>query len=307
MGAHCSHAKTFCLGTHLNNKNSLSKTSPVDGKITGDVSSESILVIDSGIGGLSVCQSILAQQPRLQIIYFADSAHFPYGLMPEARLSDRLKVIVEKMLEIHQPKLVVLACNTVSTLLLPELRTLFDIPFVGVVPAIKPAAIMSNTKRIGLLATPATVLRPYTDQLIEDYASFCEVVKVGSSELVVQAENLLNDDAVDQAVIDLVLKPFRSVPELSDVDTIVLGCTHFPLLKTQLQASLPNVNWVDSGEAIANRVSFLLQESYVDKDINTTKLHQLYFSTTTRHKHEFSNIVRRLGFKAFDLHYLEHI
>lgn len=270
-------------------------------------SSDSILVIDSGVGGLSVCQSILAQLPSLQIIYFADSAYFPYGVLPEAELSTRLRLIVGRMLERHQPKLVVLACNTVSTLMLPELRALYEIPFVGVVPAIKPAALMSKTKRIGLLATPATVSRAYTDQLIHDYAQDCDVVRVGSSELVVEAESLLNDQSVNTKVIDDILNPFRASANQLGVDTVVLGCTHFPLLKQYLSESLSEVNWVDSGEAIANRVSHLLAVSSKDASENlqpVSKSHQLYFSKPIDHKSEFSNGLHSLGFKAFQFHYL---
>lgn len=282
------------------------KFSPVGSNVAGDSSNGSILVIDSGVGGLSVCQSILAQQPNIQIIYFADSACFPYGLLSEDKLSERLKLIVGKMLELHQVKLVVLACNTVSTLVLPELRSLFDIPFVGVVPAIKPAALISQTKRIGLLATPATIVRSYTDQLIQDYAKFCDVVKVGSSELVVQAENLLNDEQVDTCLIDSILDPFRVLSARSHIDTVVLGCTHFPLLKAYLTASLPNVVWVDSGEAIANRVTYLLQEAEGNhSDASNGKTHQLYFSTPIKHKHPFSNALKRLGFSSFELHYID--
>tara|TARA_R110002072_G_scaffold58010_3_gene148479 strand:+ start:15330 stop:16217 length:888 start_codon:yes stop_codon:yes gene_type:complete len=295
----------------LNNKPRVLKISPADSVEAGDNAGDSILVIDSGVGGLSVCQSILVQQPKLQIIYFADSACFPYGLLPEEQLSERLKLIVGKMLSLHQPKLVVLACNTVSTLVLPELRSLFDIPFVGVVPAIKPAALASQTKRIGLLATPATIIRPYTDQLIQDHARYCDVVKIGSNELVVQAENLLNDELVDKSLIDTVLAPFKGSSALQNIDTIVLGCTHFPLLKQYLQASLPDVNWIDSGEAIANRVTHLLQglrdDDWKAAGAKTGKVHQLYFSTPIQHKHEFPHVLRRLGFSAFELHYLDAV
>ena len=308
MGAFGSYEKAFCLGhsltTNVGKQSSASFGTYLN---ESDTQSESILVIDSGVGGLSICQSILAQQPTLQIIYFADNAFFPYGLLPEEALSVRLKYIVEKMLALHQPKLVVLACNTVSTLVLPELRSLFAIPFVGVVPAIKPAAIISKTKRLGLLATPATVLRPYTDQLILDYAKDCEVIKVGSNELVVEAESLLNDQTVNKQVIDHVLAPFRSSEESLGVDTIVLGCTHFPLLKKYLSESLSGVNWVDSGNAIANRVSHLLAglaEPLTARDSVVNKAHQLYFSKPIEHKAEFTNGLLSLGFKSFEFHYL---
>lgn len=262
----------------------------------------SILVIDSGVGGLSVCQSILEQQPRLQLIYFADSAFFPYGLLPEEKLQERLKYIVGSMLSIHQPALVVLACNTVSTLVLPELRALFDIPFVGVVPAIKPAAAMSKTKRIGLLATPATVNRPYTDQLIKDYASDCDVIRVGSSELVLEAEKLLRGQAVSADALQRILKPFINDQDKLSVDTIVLGCTHFPLLKSQLAEQLPGINWVDSGRAIANRVSHLLA-GMPDSHAKACEIHQIYFSKPVQNEEALSDALRRLGLNAFEFHF----
>ena len=302
MGVICRHEKTVCLGEYLIKNKSTIKKTPVELDSTGVALPKSILVIDSGVGGLSICQSILAQQPELQIIYFADSAYFPYGLLPEKELRARLTFIVGKMLALHQPKLVVLACNTVSTLVLPELRSLFDIPFVGVVPAIKPAAIMSKNKCIGLLATPATVLRPYTDQLIDDYAQDCEVIKVGSSELVIEAESLLNDHVVNKKVIDEILNPFRPNEKTLSVDTVVLGCTHFPLLKRYLSESLPDVLWVDSGEAVANRVTHLLagfSKSGLDKFQFESEPHQLYFSKPIAHKSEFSNGLQNLGFKSF--------
>jgi glutamate racemase len=260
----------------------------------------SILVIDSGVGGLSVCQSILAQQPRLQLIYFADSAFFPYGVLPENQLRERLKYIVSTMLSLHQPALVVLACNTVSTLVLPELRALFDIPFVGVVPAIKPAANLSLTKRIGLLATPATVNRSYTDQLISDYAQGCEVIKVGSSELVQEAEKLLRGQAVSANVLQMVLKPFKNEQGKPLVDTIVLGCTHFPLLRTQLAEQLPGINWVDSGQAIANRVSHLLA-SVTDMSKNVSSTHQIYFSKPVEDEAALTASFKHLGLHDFRL------
>lgn len=270
--------------------------------------STSILVIDSGVGGLSVCQSILAQSPELQIIYFADSAYFPYGVMPEAALSERLKFIVGRMLALHQPKLVVLACNTVSTLMLPELRALYDIPFVGVVPAIKPAALLSTSKRIGLLATPATVSRPYTDQLIRDHADACDVLRVGSSELVIEAERLLRGEQVSEAVVNQILKPFEPKQGEIQVDTIVLGCTHFPLLKAQLSKCLPGINWVDSGEAIAKRVSYLLSDASSQTAVNSPACslsdasHQFYFSGTLQSQDVISKALTALGFDLFDIH-----
>jgi glutamate racemase len=273
------------------------------------VDTPSILVIDSGVGGLSVCQSILATCSTLQVIYFADDAFAPYGLLDEAVLEKRLEKIVYSMLAIHQPHLVVLACNTVSTLLLPQLRAQFDVPFVGVVPAIKPAAKHSITNRIGLLATPATVRRAYTDDLIDDYAGNCEVIRVGSNELVLQAEALLAGKSVSLDVITSILKPFLSDDINPSVDTIVLGCTHFPLLKAYLHTVLPEIVWVDSGAAIAKRVHSLLNEqNLLDHDLlpNRSDLieHQVYFSKSLPDDVIFKAALVKLGFLMSELHLL---
>jgi glutamate racemase len=266
----------------------------------------SILVLDSGVGGLSVCQSILENQPDLQIIYFADDAYFPYGLLDEQILRERLHEIVCRMLQLHQPDLVVLACNTVSTLVLPELRANFDIPFVGVVPAIKPAAAISKTGQIGLLATPATVRRPYTDQLIQDYASDCDVQRVGSNGLVEQAEVYLSGQVVDERILREALLPFERASDETKVDTIVLGCTHFPLLKAALSKIMTHVTWVDSGAAIAKRVTSLLgDENGVAQSVSDdfeSPCHQIYFSKMTPNEEVFSHALLGLGFKQYQLH-----
>jgi len=229
---------------------------------SASLNERSILVIDSGVGGLTICQSILAFERSLQLVYFADDAFFPYGLLDEDLLTQRLHKIVSAMLKLHQPDLVVLACNTVSTLVLPELRRCFDVPFVGVVPAIKPAAQLSKTKRIGLLATPATVCRSYTDDLIADFASDCQVVRVGSNDLVVQAENLLSGKPLDVEVISMALSEFSVPLGQGEIDTIILGCTHFPLLKEQLELQIPGIKWVDSGTAVAKVSSLPVQQDH---------------------------------------------
>jgi len=263
----------------------------------------SILVIDSGVGGLSICQSILAMQKDLQVIYFADDAYFPYGLMDATLLTERLRIIVSGMLQLHQPDLVVLACNTVSTLVLPDLRAHFNIPFVGVVPAIKPAACYSKTKKVGLLATPATIRRPYTDQLIKDYASDCEVLRFGSNELVLEAEKLLSGGQVSSDVVEAALQVFKASEGARRVDTIVLGCTHFPFLKSVLSRALPNVLWIDSGEAVAKRVSDLLCTVESSALANVSAQHQVYFSKCKPDEGVFSKILSQIGIDNYQLNY----
>jgi len=271
------------------------------------VNTPSILVIDSGVGGLSVCQSILATGDLLQVIYFADDAFAPYGLLNEEVLEARLEKIVSSMLAIHQPHLVVLACNTVSTLLLPQLRAQFDVPFVGVVPAIKPAAKNSTTNRIGLLATPATVKRAYIDGLIASFADDCDVIRVGSNDLVLQAEGLLAGKNVSLEVIESILKPFVPDDISPRVDAVVLGCTHFPLLQRYFHTVLPEVAWVDSGAAIAKRVHNLLSgQNLLDPDLvsNSSGLieHQIYFSKSLPNDVVFKAALVKLGFIMSELH-----
>lgn len=258
--------------------------------------SRSILVIDSGVGGLSICQSIINHAPHLQITYFADNAFFPYGLLDEDQLIDRLHKIVSAMLEEHEPELVVLACNTVSTLLLPGLRAKYDIPFVGVVPAIKPAAVHSKTKHIGLLATPATVQRTYLDDLITEFASDCEVTRVGSSELVQLAESFLTRGELGYDQLADIAQQFKTSESRPTMDTLVLGCTHFPLLKEQLQEHLPDVALVDSGDAIARRVVSLLGDVEGSAPKNGTKMsHELFFSRSIPQGVHFLEAIKRLG------------
>ena len=211
-----------------------------------------IAFIDSGIGGMSVLDEVKCAVPNMTVSYFMDNHFLPYGEQDTEFLVSRLIDIV-KFLAVTKPDLVVIACNTASTISLDKLRAEFSLPFVGVVPAIKPAGAMSVNKHIGVLATKTTVQGQYIQDLIAKYAVDCQVTTLGSSELVAFAERYFWHDE----------KPLPdSLPDLScfaDVDTLVLGCTHFPLVKSQLAAKLPaHLKLVDSGQAIARRVKHLL-------------------------------------------------
>lgn len=219
-----------------------------------------LLIFDSGVGGLSIHAAIAARLPGEPVVYACDNAAFPYGPKPEDELVERVHTVLEALVARYRPRLVVVACNTASTIALPRLRSQFAVPIVGVVPAIKPAATLTRNHIIGLLATPGTVARPYTDQLVRDYAADCIVVRVGSSELVEWAENKLRGEPVDLAALRSLLQPFF-MHSGGPADTVVLGCTHFPLLLEELQAATPHpVLWVDSGDAIARRVKTLSRE-----------------------------------------------
>lgn len=219
-----------------------------------------VLVFDSGVGGLSVLEAIRKSAPRLSYAFLGDNAGLPYGDKAESWLVERVPRVIAKAMKDFDfdCQALVVACNTASTIVLPPLRNRFSCPVIGVVPAIKPAAALSRKKIIGLLATPATIARPYTDALIAEFASECEVVRIGSSRLVAIAEEKMRGGSVDREELKAILKDF----ERKKPDIVVLGCTHFPLLRAELEALMPDVQWIDSGEAIAKRVlHFGLQPS----------------------------------------------
>ncbi len=209
-----------------------------------------VMVFDSGVGGLSVLEAIRGRLPNLSYCFVGDNAGLPYGDKSEGWLVDRVPRVIDRALAEVQCKVLVVACNTASTIVLPPLRAKFAFPVIGVVPAIKPAAKMSRKKVIGLLATPATVKRDYTDALIAEFAADCTVVKLGSSRLVTIAEEKLRGIPPNREELKSILSPFAaSLP-----DVVVLGCTHFPLLRQEISEILTETVWIDSGEAIAKRV-----------------------------------------------------
>ncbi|MDD7804569.1 MAG: glutamate racemase [Endozoicomonas sp. (ex Botrylloides leachii)] len=223
-----------------------------------------ILIFDSGIGGLSIYRKIMQMLPDISVVYCADNAGFPYGLQKEADVINRTRHYLTMLTKRYRPALAVVACNTASTIVLPSVRQALNIPIVGVVPAIKTAGKLSRNRCIGLLATLSTVNRYYTDQLIQRFANDCEIIRVGSNELVYMAEHYVRDRVVDKHVLKEILSPFFRGN--TSPDTIVLGCTHFPLLKHLLRTTLPScLNWIDSGEAIARRVRSLLHSGAAEK------------------------------------------
>ena len=215
----------------------------------------SALIFDSGVGGLSILQEVRQLLPGLTVHYLMDNAAFPYGLKADGVLIQRVQDVCDTAVAELQPDLLVIACNTASTLTLPFLRQRLSIPVVGVVPAIKTAAAQPGCRRVGLLATPATVNRSYTDRLIAEFASHCDVVRFGSSELVRWAEEYLASGEQPEALYNH-LNPWLSGNNAPD--HVVLGCTHFPLLRAELERLWPQISWIDSGSAIARRVASLL-------------------------------------------------
>src|ERR1700722_12125826 len=199
---------------------------------------ETILVFDSGLGGLTVYREIAAARPHADFVYVADDAAFPYGAVPEEALVTRVTGLIGKLIEAHQPDIIVIACNTASTIALPELRRRFSVPFVGTVPAIKPACATSVTRRVSVLGTEATVAREYTRALIRDYAQDCQVTLVGSKELAGYAEaELAGAPATDAALLTEITPCFRD--DGGRTDTVGLACTPYPLLIARLRQLAP--------------------------------------------------------------------
>jgi len=218
-----------------------------------------ILVFDSGLGGLTVYREVVKVRPDACFIYALDDAFFPYGRRDEPVLVARVLDVMDEWITAHRPDLVVVACNTASTLVLPQLRARFQVPFVGTVPAIKPACSASKTKLVSVLGTEATVSREYTRALIRDFGQGCAVTLVGSQRLAELAEAALKGEGVADDAIAAELAPCFIESDGARTDTVVLACTHYPLLLDRLQKLSPwPVNFMDPAPAIARRVTDLL-------------------------------------------------
>ena len=217
-----------------------------------------ILFFDSGVGGLSVLEPTRKLLPNAPIVYAADSAGFPYGKRTEAEIASRVPALLGRLVERFRPRLAVIACNTASTIALDHVRSALDLPVVGTVPAIKPAAEISKSRVIGVLGTEATVRQPYVDDLALRFAADCTIVRHGSPELVELAEAKL---AGEETSVDAVRAAAQPMFEADDrIDTVVLACTHFPLLEEELRAAFPKVTYVDGGPGIARRIAYLTKD-----------------------------------------------
>jgi glutamate racemase len=229
-----------------------------------------ILVFDSGLGGLTVLREIVGARPDAHYLYVADDAFFPYGHHGEDQIIARVVPLIGELIENHAPDLVVIACNTASTLVMSHLREQYKVPFVGTVPAIKPACARSKTKRVSVLGTKGTVKREYTRALIRDFSQGCEVTLVGSAELASLAEAALSGVEVSDAEISAELAPCfvgYGDSDLARTDTVVLACTHYPLLMDRFVRLAPwPVDWIDPAPAIARRVSDLLKPAGNEAD-----------------------------------------
>jgi glutamate racemase len=220
------------------------------------VDTRPLLFFDSGVGGLSVLAATQALLPKAPIVYAADSAGYPYGTKSEAEIAARVPALLGRLVERYHPRLLVIACNTASTIALAHVRSALDLLVVGTVPAIKPAALLSKSRAIGVLGTDATIRQPYVDRLAAKFASDCLVLRHGSAELVDLAEAKLRGERADPAAYTRILDGLTGQPGGDRIDTVVLACTHFRLVEPELRAARP-LTYVDGADGIARRIAFL--------------------------------------------------
>lgn len=219
-----------------------------------------LLVFDSGVGGLSVLREIRRLLPDAPIVYAADSGGYPYGTKRPTEIAIRVPALLGRLTERYDPALVVIACNTASTIALDEVRTALDLPIVGTVPAIKPAAALSKTRTIGVLGTNATIVQPYVDRLAAEFAADCSVIRHGSAELVELAEATLRGEITALDDYRHALDGLLDQPGGARIDTVVLACTHFPLVEDRLAEAAPRpLAFVDGNAGIARRTAWLVR------------------------------------------------
>ncbi|MET0362216.1 MAG: glutamate racemase [Sphingobium sp.] len=217
-----------------------------------------VLFFDSGVGGLSILRPARALIPTMPVVYAADRAGYPYGTKSEAEIAARVPALLGRLVERYRPRIAVIACNTASTIALEGVRAALDVPVVGTVPAIKPAALQSKSRVIGVLGTDATVRQPYVDRLAREHGADCLILRHGSAALVDLAEAKLRGETLNPAIARDALAGLLDQKGGGQMDTVVLACTHFPLVEEELRAAAPRpLRFLHGGEGIARRIAFL--------------------------------------------------
>ncbi|MEG3692839.1 glutamate racemase [Vibrio coralliirubri] len=267
--------------------------------VVSDSLQKNILVFDSGVGGLSVYKEISQLLPNHNYIYVFDNEAYPYGELDQQVLIQRVQNIVASFVASHAIDIVVIACNTASTIVLPTLRANNLIPIVGVVPAIKPASLLAN-KAVGLIATPATITREYTHELIKNFSSNKRVELLGTTRLVDMAEDKLRGEEISLEELQQILQPM-----INTIDVAVLGCTHFPLIKSEIQQVLgESVVLIDSGKAIAKRVQDLLGLESINKEEG---VREVFCSALPKKESALNSMLKQLGFSSVQIRPLQDV
>ncbi|SNC58607.1 glutamate racemase [Sodalis endosymbiont of Henestaris halophilus] len=253
-----------------------------------------ILIFDSGVGGLSIYDEVRKILPYAHYLYVFDNEAFPYGEKPQQFIIDRVVAIIDAIWLLHQIDLIIVACNTASTISLPALRKRFPCEIIGVVPAIKPATSLTRNGIVGLLATHATIHHSYTYNLINQFASDCQILQLSMSKLVEIAEAKLQGEMVQQPMLCKLLRPWLKAEQ--PPDTIILGCTHFPLLSQELKAVLPaGTHLVNSGSAIARRAAWLVTNNMDINDLREGMENVTYRLANTPQSMMLKPVLMRYG------------
>ena len=223
-----------------------------------------ILLFDSGVGGLSILRALQGAAPAAPIVYAADFAGLPYGEKTESEIAARVPALLGRLVERYRPRLVTIACNTASTIALPAVRAALDIPVVGTVPAVKPAALATKSGVIGLIGTAATIRQPYVDNLLAEHGNGASLIRVAAPELVAAAERKLRGEDNDPAIFEGVIERLTARAEAAGMDVAVLACTHFPLVKEELTAASTDLRFIDGAAGIARRILYLAGTDFAE-------------------------------------------
>ena len=244
-------------------------------------------VFDSGVGGLSILKALQAQMPHEQFVYVADSSHAPYGERDASFVQQRAAHLLQTLREQHQVKALVVACNTATALAIQNMRMAYpELPMFGVEPAIKPAAAMSHTKRVGVMATPATLQSEKFQTLLSSLLTEAEFVLQaceGLADAIEQQWQHADNNAVTALCEKYVQAMGAFGTQAGQMDVLVLGCTHYPFAKPWIQALLgPHVSLVDTGEPVARRVAQVLEDEGLLAGLDHTPTLQLLATGETR-------------------------
>ncbi|MCJ7462396.1 MAG: glutamate racemase, partial [Candidatus Baumannia cicadellinicola] len=225
-----------------------------------------ILIVDSGVGGLSIFYQIKKIIPNANYLYVFDNEAFPYGEKTKRFIINRLIIIINAVRKLHYVDLIIIACNTASILALKALRQYFFYPIIGVLPAIKLATTITNSKVIGLLATTATINSKYITNSINNYKKSYKIISLKAPELVNLVEAKLHGEKISLLSLREILFPWLKTSQTYKLDTIILGCTHFPLIYEELKLILPtSIKIIDAHQTVANRV-FLLSKKFINSN-----------------------------------------
>ena len=249
-------------------------------------------IIDSGVGGLTVASVLVKKLPKEPVIYLGDSINCPYGDKTQEEILQLSKTMIDFLLT-KNIKLLVVACNTITVSAIDQLRKAYPaLPIVGIVPVLKTAAEKTRSGRIGVFATKATADSQYQRDLINRFARDSEVLSVGSSTLVPLIEKR-DFDGVDE-VLAKELEEFKS----TGIDTLALGCSHFPLISEKIQRILPQVKILDSADAVTRQVERILKNNDILSDEKKSVYHFFTTGDTETMKYFIDRLFGKIDYKA---------